>query len=389
MKRYAKTIHATYSEIIDLQTVSGKTTIIGIHTPQGDRPVRRLSGLFKNFLQYRYNGCSLKMVPAANLPVDPLGLTGIPGTTNLMDPRDLLNPIISHGCHGESLSYVLNSIYRSTERIMGNGVPSDPSFDNNEIWNGHVAPSVNSVDVPNAGNSALDEYYNCLTDQSWKKWGIQSGVSLRNLHPLVHRLGLNHPMVPVWYSSTMNGVDGSGRLVDQKVYVDATGKDISVEDNGTDPELSRPSGIMVNPLEGGFYNQGVLTNVSSDMQMMTSGMMRLGWLPTSTTSSDGSTKVTFLPKIFMSVLILPPSYNVEQFFRMIITHRFSFRGFSTSLGFESTTGGQGTGSNGNSYFNWIDYTTTSKAAEGLSMIDEGTSLDIIDGHSEVVADGVR
>ena len=389
MKRYAKTIRATYSEIIDLQTVSGKTTIIGIHTPQGDRPVRRLSGLFKNFLQYRYDGCSLKMVPAANLPVDPLGLTGVPGTTDLMDPRDLLNPIITHGCHGESLSYVLNSIYRGTERIMGNGVPSDPNFENNDTWNGHVAPSVNSIDIPNSGNSALDEYYNCLTDQSWKKWGIQSGVSLRNLHPLVHRLGLNHPMLPVWYSNNMDGVDASGRLVEQYVPVRSGSLDTPVDDLSIDPNPARPSGIMANPLYGGFNNDGVLTKVGSDLQMMTSGMMRLGWLPTSTTSSDGSTKVTFLPKIFMSVMILPPSYNVEQFFRMVIPHRFSFRGFTTSLGFESTTGGQGTGSNGNSYFNWIDYSTTSTPAQGLSLIDEGTSLDIIDGHSEVVADGVR
>lgn len=58
---YAK---ASYTEVIDLQTTNGKTSIIGIHTPVGVKPYRRLYGFFNQFRKYRYRGISsLVMVP--------------------------------------------------------------------------------------------------------------------------------------------------------------------------------------------------------------------------------------------------------------------------------------------------------------------------------------
>ena len=92
MARTTNYVKATYTEIIDLQTVNGKCSIIGIHTPTGNGPYSKLRGFFTQFRKFKYLGIDrMVMAPAANLPVDPLGLTGVQGTTDLMDPRDTLN----------------------------------------------------------------------------------------------------------------------------------------------------------------------------------------------------------------------------------------------------------------------------------------------------------
>lgn len=376
-------VKASYSEVIDLQTVNGKTTVIGIHTPQGSRPYMRMFGLFRNFRMYKYLGCSLKMVPAANLPVDPLGLTGVPGTTDLMDPRDMLNPIISHGCHGESLTTVLNMIYRRDANVNANGEYVDSN-------GGHVSSSAveSSYNNSYSAGDVLNQYYMCLTDPTWKKWGIQNGVSLKNLHPLVHNLGMNHPITP--FIGGNSNMSNAGRFHTLSKNASDNGIDSESVLGAIDP--LRPSApIGIPQIEG--LNEG--TVFYSDYQMMTSGMVRLGWLPTVTTGigNNPMSRICVLPKLFMSVLILPPSYNVEQFFRMVITHRFAFKGFTTSLGGASMSDDLILGQTHNSYFNWIDYSTVSgKSVENvtdLSPIDEGTSLDMIDGSSTLVADGVR
>lgn len=92
--QYAK---ASYEEIIDCHTEEGHVTAIGIHTPTGDTPRKMFSGFFEQFKKFKYLGCSIKLVPAARLPADPLQVSYEPGQVigTAVDPRDMLNPFFS------------------------------------------------------------------------------------------------------------------------------------------------------------------------------------------------------------------------------------------------------------------------------------------------------
>lgn len=371
---------ASYTEIIDLQTINGQTSIIGIHTPTGLGPYQKLAGFFRSFRKYRYKGISrILMVPAANLPVDPLGLTGVQGTTDLMDPRDALNPIEFHGCHGESLDQVLNLFYANNGTGTGNNGESNPSV-------GYVSASADKIEVANVVSSV--PYYRYLTDPSWKKFGIQSGVNLRRLHPLTWKVARTMPMLPGSSASGTGQIRGTGGTAEQGSIGPYTG--MPAVNVATYPKGELPS----IKLADGSYSQAFV-------QEFTNGVAPLGWLPTVTFGASGTNnddiqqsapQLTVLPKIFMGMLVLPPAYNVEQYFRMSIRHVFEFREFTQSLG------GFGYGeiqipeiiTNFTGYYNWIDYTDKSgkKIAE-ISTYNEGTTLDCIGANSQVISDGVN
>lgn len=381
-KNKTKHINVSYTEIIDLQTVAGKTSIIGFHTPIGVNPVRRLRGLYASFRFQRYNGCSVTMVPAANLPIDPLGLTGVVGTTDLMDPRDALNPIITHGCHGEHLGRILDNIYSEGVTNFGltgtdttsSALTSDFAEENSD--------SANKLEIPNATDDALSRYYQCLTDVKWKKHSIQSPLSWR-LRPLVNRVAMTNPLVPY------NDYNIDGGVYPGKVISPAAGDaDVSAVSTGY-PGMVTPEGhVIAHAPETPLYNGTAVQNDDFGIvpQLFTNGVTRMSWLPTTRLTSSGDTRWVTLPKQFMGVMILPPSYNVEQFFRLSIRHSYSFMDFTTSLG--SAEIGEGLpGNNTNSYFNWVDYDVTTK--ETPYKYVEASSMDMIDASADVIADGVR
>lgn len=367
---------ATYTEVIDLQTVADHVSIIGIHTPRGLSPYNRLRGFFTQFRKFRYNGIkSLVMVPAANLPVDPLGLTGQQQTTDLLDPRDMLNPILFHGCHGESLTQILNQVYGKLDQIQtstvsgddtGDAIPMDPNITD------HISASAVGLDNDiNAVNFDINQYYAKLTDSTWKKFGIQSGVKLKNLHPLVHRLARNTPLIPGYGSSAVN-------VGDIRVPTSSTNTNLASR------SINSVSSNILSAPYGQASGNGLIPGVSQvgiDNAMFTNGMTQLSWIPT-TTSNDGvNPRLSLVPKLFMGLLILPPAYNIEQFFRMVITHSFSFKDFTSSLGAMDPVDSQNIGvgtdptklANDVPYYNWIDY---------------GDTTDSIGAKAEVISDGV-
>lgn len=364
-------VKASYTEIIDLQTINGQTSIVGIHTPTGTGPYSKLLGYFHNFRKYMYKGISkIVMVPAANLPVDPLGLTGIQGTTDLMDPRDALNPIMFHGCHGEHLTQVIDQFYGH------HGGNVSDTYGRANITTGFVSDSADKIDNGNSASSV--NYYRALTDPHWKKFGIQSGVQLRNLHPLTWRLARSMPMLPNY----INPAQGMMRTSDSLATDDA------ISSLGNTPIW--PTWAVGNAPD----NEPGESDVRQFVQEFTNGVSRLGWLPTTTYAVNGQVTINVLPKLFMGMLVLPPAYNVEQFFRLSIRHVFCFRDFTASTGLLGqggvtlpTLNNLKDGITG--YYNWIDYTDPEgkKIAE-VSDYSEGTTLDCVGAKSEVVSDGV-
>lgn len=373
--------YATYTEVIDLQTTADRQSIIGIHTPVGASPYNRLKGFFTQFRKYKYNGIkSLVMVPAAQLPVDPLGLTGVVGTTDLMDPRDTLNPILFHGAHGENLDQILNTIYSSGSYV---GTGNNPINDNGQ----NVSPSAEEYSVSIGVDYA--SYYSKLTDSSWRKFGIQSGVKLSGLKPLVHTVVQNMPTLPSLVPDT-----GASAL-QQMVYRNngmflphPVANDIPVS-IGSIPDNLPNGAIPIGERQTVFERDDTGSNLEYVYkQQFTNRMTTLGWLPTTTIQNpvDGDdfyANITILPKCFMGVLVLPPAYNVEQFFRMVITHSFSFKDFTSSLGAMDVLSADMPSKTVESipYSNWIDYGESKD-------IDKGATIDTIGGKSTVISDGV-
>lgn len=366
-------VKAKFQEIYDFGTVSGRTTILGIHTPQGYRVQKLLGGFFRQFRKVKYAGCSVTMVPAAQLPADPAQVSFEAGALTV-DPRDLLNPILFHGCHGESMNEVLN------QYLVGQTPDTfTPTGQNDSVQ--EARPSTSDTE---AG------YYAALSDPSFRKFGIQSGAKV-SLKPMVHPLVLTNPMVPSKSHTDFVVKEGGNPVYSSVTGVD-TGKFVDAVSNAS---ANQPfEGAITNP--GGFSPMGELNNLwGFTPQMFSNGLRPLGWLPT--TMYPPATKagvvpivteqtatatvnawntgidVTTLPKLFMGIFILPPSYTQEMYFRLIINHYFEFKDFTTCLAL-NVDGPFG------SYTETIPEPAVSKASP--------TSVEVVDGTVALTTDGV-
>lgn len=320
-------VKASYQEVIDLHTESGHVTAIGVHTPTGNTPRKMFRGYFDQYKKYRYAGAKITFAPVAKLPADPLSVSYEAGEPTI-DPRDLANPILVHGCHGDDMGTILNKLYGDNSAI------SD-GFDGLDVSNTDAVPS----GVTSPYYAAMERlYYKALTDRTWKKAGIQRGFTKGGLRPLLYTLATNHQILP----STL--------LEDGGAHVNNAGQIVV---NGGVPTSNYGDAYSV---DGGGYE---LENPvdPTRIQFFTPHLTRLGWLDTrnvitanglGTTdeniSSGGSAALdgvnelvqsglvdqinyVELPKLFMLCILLPPAYKTEMYFRAIITHYFQFKDF--------------------------------------------------------------
>lgn len=301
-------VRASYQEIIDMHTEADHVTAVGIHTPTGDFPHKMFKGYFEQYKKYKYLGCSIKFIPLARLPVDPLQVGFESGEQ--MNPVDLANPILFHGCHGDDLGVILNTLYGNDDGISDSLVGLD---------GGENYP----LDVQGLYLRGFMErlYYKALTDKSWKKAHIQRGFQKSGLRPLVYSLATNRQIMPSL----------------------ALGEDVKTLDSDEfgDPvwEIEHQGDVHRLPVE-------------NRMQLFTPRLTRLGWMDTrnvitTPTLIDPVTDVddepgailkafnsemnyAQLPKLFMGCILLPPSTSpngFKQYFRVIINHYFAFAQF--------------------------------------------------------------
>lgn len=286
-----KYINATYQEIYDIATTPNKVTIIGIRTPSGSVPQRMLAGLWQQFKAVKYNGMDFVMRASGTQPLDPLQVGNSAGTQ--MDMRDIQNPILFRGTHGESLGKILNNLMGKSENQHG--------FSGDSI---DIDSSDLSADVENF-------YYQCLTDMSWQKSMPQNGFARNGLRPLVYNLATNFQLV----------ADGFG--------VENLGGTYFDQDQGK--PFSVGTGAQDDPIKSAF-NIPASFNGGAGKRVFTSDLMPLGWIDTENRFGGDSVEVTpnaHIPRVYMGILMLPPSYTsgVRQFYRMVCTHYFTFKDF--------------------------------------------------------------
>lgn len=324
---------AKYQEIYDIQTVSNEVSIIGIHTPTGSKPRELLSGFFTQFRKYRYNGCSVVATPAQRLGLSTPQLSTAAGNS-MVNPKDVFNPALVRGCHGDNLNSALNSIYKGSFQLSGSSV----DMDTHDV----------SV-IPAEGLSWDQMYYRMLQDPSFKKFSLNSGIKLTGLSPKIYNVATQHQIAPLDTNANV------GKLV------------INNPDDG-EYGFSTSTGGSVADGEGS--RSAVLP------QFMTNRLQSLGWLDTRQIINASNSPIpgyTSLPKIFMSLIVLPPalSENVVTTMRFVVTHYWSFKEFNTSLTVEGAL----------EYYDWMN--NLSKDKKNDTFETNGLSDSV-----EIVSDGV-
>nr|WDW25856.1 MAG: capsid protein [Canine associated porprismacovirus] len=365
-------VFANYQEIVDISTTPDKVGIFGIHTPDTIKPIQMLEGFYRQFRQVKYLGCDVKIQPAATLPMDPLGVSYEAGEV-ATDPRDLLNPIMVKGCHGETINRALDVAYRDNQNIGDALTRTDYAI-------------ADGVD----GGSPI--YYSALSDPSFKKYSVLQPFALRNLHPLVHKVVATLPIYPKQSVNNWQTMfDGSS---DTEQLLESSDWNLpEYADNDGNGHLFIPSGPESAVGPTGYRDY--LTNT-----LFTSKMEGLGWIDTvSRPQENVNTDVWFtyeqqqvypsangqsvdinngykfntIPRLFMSMMIMPPCYKSILTFRVVLNHKFAFRGFSTAR--------RG---------NLIDEAYSADLADvtGTASAVSTTSIDTINGTSAPVTDGV-
>lgn len=259
----------------------------------------------------------MTIVNAAKLPVDVEQLGRIEGT-NYVDPRDVLNPILFKGCHGESLGKILDSMYNGLLR-------ENRDFDGPDM------------DKKIFRNALANFYYTALGDDSWRKSHIQKTLNIKNLHPLVYGLDTNHQILPSNALSPANYTENNPANVQTpQVTGDAAGGDTGsfkgTVPTGWEVPATGPT-LVANQLTGGAgYYQGLAS-------IFTGKMHRLGWLDTyqfignnanpSPQNVGTNAMIAELPKLFMGLVMLPPANLCRNYLRVMIRHKFKFAQYRT------------------------------------------------------------
>lgn len=312
----------SYEEVIDLHTESDRVSVIGIHTPTGDTPRKLCPGFFVQFKKYKYLGCKIALVPAATLPADPLQVSYEAGEPTI-DPRDMLNPILWHGCHGNDLGDILNRLYAanavtgdSSTMHLGSDAIDMVTYLNDDAMDffGEISTNISFME---------SLYYRALTDRTWKKANIQRGFRVAGLRPRVYSLASTFQIMG---ASSLDNIGKVPSPFEIDVDVDSITPPIGSIDIGNGvSNANRFLTPRTVPL-GWLDTRNVLTSRAAAEVSLDADDVGLAPSVINTMVKQGTVPVE-LPKIFMGVILLPPAYKTEFYFRMIVTHFFAFAGF--------------------------------------------------------------
>ncbi|AIK28877.1 Cap protein [Porcine associated porprismacovirus 9] len=339
-----------------------------------------LLGFFAQFRKFRYAGAKVTFIPAATLPADPLQVSYEAGEPTI-DPRDLLNPILHKGIHGDALGNLLEEY----KQVLASG---------------------SSLELTKtAAANYMTLYYQCLTDPSFKKSGLRQGF-VQNLYPLVYSLGTNRQIMPsrIFTAGASGLTVGDPSLMETGKIFSETDGQFEYNDETWGVSVRRSLGqaqqnLKDNAIEWKTYDE------------FTTKPTRLGWLDTLQIIRDNQSSMpdsqvtgvnielsirnpqdplasrvtpcnfTTLPKIPMYMCFLPPAYKTEMYFRIVIQHYFEFKEF------RSTFNQFGIGQVSTATDVPYDWLNAIKKVSTASVESE-KSLDIAGGDAELTTDGV-
>lgn len=361
-------IYGSYSEIYDMQTKDGNISALKFHTPQDGAPVEHLGGLFAQFRKYKYLGVEAALVPAQQLPLDPLQVSSVDGD-GLVDPRDVLNPILHKHWNGERtlLDNYIDSYY--TEKLKGTGGIGGTTG----IKNNTLGQSIDEVSIPAGDSAAADTastfYAMQLMDNSFKVSHVQDTLRIR-MRPKVWDVNAQRPITSYADLGSYWNKPNFGEF--QRFAV---------------PEMTPNQNADIIPQKEifhgrvpGYNGTGQQTQYYTEQEFMTAGMKPMGWMPTNNTFSsvgmvDGTdnrnksiselSRVR-LPKIYMHLMILPPAYKQNFYYRLVMKHKFLFKSMTSLKAIDSIDASAGWTNSTTGYENTRERATPKARLETLA-----------------------
>lgn len=257
------------TETYDLSTRIGKMGMIGVHTPSTGTIKGLYPGLWDSHRFVRLKKCDVTLACASMLPADPLQIGTEAGS---IAPQDMFNPILYRAVTNETFDIIMgrmNTLGSSATNASGHNIGFSPEiFD--EL------------------NGAANVYYSLLSERGWRKAMPQSGLSMRNLVPLVY------PVLNTFGNQT--GPVGGAGLANNLPLVD-------------DESVTSLSGNK-NPFFRGRAQR----------------MPRIPTKIGNPTANAYAPTDSAIPNAFVCCLIVPPSKLHELYYRLRVTWTISFEG---------------------------------------------------------------
>lgn len=302
------TIHATYTETYDVNTLLNELSLLAIHTPQAPSLKRMFHGFFEQYSKFKILGCNFRMVCATKQELSPIEAGSEAGQ---IDPRNVLNPILFKACTGEHIDSLCDQIYNKSEEVASAGAYGN---------GGSISQHIDSSD------NAIRSYYSLLADDSWRKEHPQAGITVMGLKPMVHKVVTTQPFK--WnVAPPLSGYDANPAI-----------------EGGTESN-SRPENDAI--YFGGQSGSKIAsTDPVNASVFVSNGLTEMPWLDTSytalvqfrdnegapTTQQKASKLCANVPRVYMGCLILPPSIGANSanlYYRIQINWHVLFKDFRT------------------------------------------------------------
>lgn len=288
----------TYTETYDMNTAIDELNVYAIHTPQASSLKKMFKGHFINYRKYKILGCDINMACAQQLPLSP-ELVGM--EAGMVDPRDVMNPMLFKACTGENLNILLNQIYNKSEETQSGSSVGE-----------HI----------DRQSSALKAYYQLLADGSFRKAHPQQGLRIRNLKPFVHKVVTTQPFKWTGYDRT----SGVGQNEVPMVLDNAS---VPIQSAGAVYGFGAPAGTVAS----------TIADATNPSVFVSNGIASMPWLdtavPQSVDISTGEAITTAgahwliqnVPRVYCGCLIMPPAHSTKFYMRMAIRWRIAFKDF--------------------------------------------------------------
>lgn len=277
-------------ETYDLHTVKNKMSIIGVHTPGSKILKRNYPGLLMQCKAYRPVSVDIRLACASMLPLDPQGVGLSEGD---VAPEDLFNPILYKAVSNQSMSQLELYLHQN----------------NQANW----TAKGDSLDSTNDGILADDFnlYYGLLANtHEWKHANPQSGLEMSNVVPLVYEQ---------LYAAGETGVAFSGADAPQGAPQTIV---YGMKPDGSGMVVSSPHSFRGKPQRMPFINTTVMNPSALDPSIVISGSQS-GFASDSPNNSQLGVPA---PKVYCSLICIPPSRLHQLFYRMVVEWTIEFSG---------------------------------------------------------------
>lgn len=326
-------------ETYDLHTIRNKMSVIAVHTPGSKILKRNYPGLLMQCRAYRPVSVDIRLACASMLPVDPQGV-GL--TEGDVAPEDLFNPILYKAVSNVSMSQIELFIHQNS---LAN-------------WTSRG----DSLDSTNDGLTSDDFniYYGLLSNtHDWKHANPQSGLEMTNVVPLVYETLSTIGQTGVAFS----GADAPQGAPSNTVY--------GLKPDGSGYNLPSAHTFRGKPQKMPFINTTTVLPSALDPSITPSNADS-GFPFTGSTDPPHNFQLGVpAPKVFCSLICIPPSRLHQLFYRMVVEWTVEFTGIRPLSEITSWTG---LGVIGNSqHVMDYDFGTSKLLTEETELVD--TSAD--------------